>query len=1151
MELSSENNSSSITRHGFEGTHSHNNENEDPINIHKSSVHIGDTNVDQSQHSTQYHVQNDRSCKIDLRSMNYTDDRTMHYHDNRATHYHMELNSSSYETVPENSTNHSVQRNDSEELFHRLEDVLMNSAKLVAYRSMEWPIDFDGDVEAVPLEITPYPPHPASAGDLEHFHRRKTAHPCDYASLNPKQIFSAAKQSAQQEAYRKFRNETDQGNFICTHGNVVGVIGQAGIGKTTLTKLLTKAILEGDLDIQAQYIFHIAFRNVDFTVEFNLLELLLMSSLCEWEHDDESDFKILHHLNQCENLVLIFDGFDEAAINHPKRLAPNVSLTRRSTAETLIKNILSGRLLPRAKKLVTSRPRQLYELHPCYIPRFLVSILGLTEASQKKLCLKICGDVSSQVMQYLDANPDVNAHCYVPVNCILTMHCIYSNIQDGEGSSLKSITSVMTYALDGFVRSEHMHGHESEVAKLADLAWNGFKQQKIIFSEADLAEVDISSKTLHSFLNTFVDSHVGLKILEGDKESYFSHLIWQEFFVAVKMIYFMVPTELQLWFHKFGESRFEVVSKFAYGICAKETSKRLRKIFPLVSESHLTNRKEMLKEFLLECTPVSFENMATRYLRVCGWLKEANLTDFNHAVSHAMPSTICLSCDLLPSDAVNLHYHFCSTRVQWFLKLELSRCSGGSLYRLFREIAATIQRHNVKIMLVSLSSLSISEQDIEALCRCLPIISRLSLSKTVVASQQIVNLAQSIRSLERPLEMLLLRNIELDDETARDFALSVRNIRKLKMHGVELSSVGMEYLSNAITLLSEPLDYLEISNKTFHCDETLCLTKCLQNVKSFSLNKWKMSPNEFRVLTEEINAFTRPLEKIQLVDPLFGNGIDIALSKCIHKIRNIFLHNCNVTGTGMEFLSGAIRILSYPLVTLELKGNNFGERGTSSLSSCIHNILKLSIRDCGLSEQAIVPLSTAIAALEQPMKYLDLSLNKLGDFGAVCLSKCIHKLKILNLSRCEITEVGVEALSKAVQKVSTPLHEMNLSENMFGDAGALLLSPCLLNLKRLDVSNCAIKEVGMGAISNTITNLSHPMEYLNASFNNELGDGGIAALSQCLHKLRKLHICHCNITSAGIKLLSEAMMIGSAQPVRKMLQNSINVGRGILEVLYF
>ncbi|XP_076814484.1 ribonuclease inhibitor-like [Clavelina lepadiformis] len=165
------------------------------------------------------------------------------------------------------------------------------------------------------------------------------------------------------------------------------------------------------------------------------------------------------------------------------------------------------------------------------------------------------------------------------------------------------------------------------------------------------------------------------------------------------------------------------------------------------------------------------------------------------------------------------------------------------------------------------------------------------------------------------------------------------------------------------------------------------------------------------------------------------------------------------------------------------------------------------------------------------MKYLDLSLNKLGDFGAVCLSKCIHKLKILNLSRCEITEVGVEALSKAVQKVSTPLHEMNLSENMFGDAGALLLSPCLLNLKRLDVSNCAIKEVGMGAISNTITNLSHPMEYLNASFNNELGDGGIAALSQCLHKLRKLHICHCNITSAGIKLLSEAMMIGSAQPM--------------------
>ena len=48
------------------------------------------------------------------------------------------------------------------------------------------------------------------------------------------------------------------------------------------------------------------------------------------------------------------------------------------------------------------------------------------------------------------------------------------------------------------------------------------------------------------------------------------------------------------------------------------------------------------------------------------------------------------------------------------------------------------------------------------------------------------------------------------------------------------------------------------------------------------------------------------------------------------------------------------------------------------------------------------------------------------------------------------------------------------------------------------------------------------MEKLDLSGNN-FGDEGTAYLSKFSHKIRRLHIRDCNITSDGIKLLSEAI----------------------------
>ena len=55
------------------------------------------------------------------------------------------------------------------------------------------------------------------------------------------------------------------------------------------------------------------------------------------------------------------------------------------------------------------------------------------------------------------------------------------------------------------------------------------------------------------------------------------------------------------------------------------------------------------------------------------------------------------------------------------------------------------------------------------------------------------------------------------------------------------------------------------------------------------------------------------------------------------------------------------------------------------------------------------------------MDKLNLYNNKLGDEEIVHLSKCIHKVKRLDISHCGITSNVMKNLSKAIMKLDKPV----------------------------------------------------------------------------------------------------------------------------------
>ena len=65
------------------------------------------------------------------------------------------------------------------------------------------------------------------------------------------------------------------------------------------------------------------------------------------------------------------------------------------------------------------------------------------------------------------------------------------------------------------------------------------------------------------------------------------------------------------------------------------------------------------------------------------------------------------------------------------------------------------------------------------------------------------------------------------------------------------------------------------------------------------------------------------------------------------------------------------------------------------------------------------------------MDKLDLFNNKLGDEEMVHLSKCIHKVKRLDLRRCELTSNGMKHLSDAIMKLDEPVRILvDVSESL-------------------------------------------------------------------------------------------------------------------------
>ncbi|XP_072573892.1 uncharacterized protein [Paramormyrops kingsleyae] len=160
------------------------------------------------------------------------------------------------------------------------------------------------------------------------------------------------------------------------------------------------------------------------------------------------------------------------------------------------------------------------------------------------------------------------------------------------------------------------------------------------------------------------------------------------------------------------------------------------------------------------------------------------------------------------------------------------------------------------------------------------------------------------------------------------------------------------------------------------------------------------------------------------------------------------------------------------------------------------------LNSCKLTEKCCDSLASALRSNSSPLRELDLSDNDLQDSGVKLLSAGLGdsycKLEILRLSGCKITERGCSSLASALRSNPSQLRELDLNFNHPGDSGVKLLSAVLedpeCKLEKLKVERCDLTEKCCEALASAVRSNSSPLKELGLS-NNDLQDSGLKLLS--------------------------------------------------------
>ena len=891
---------------------------------------------------------------------------------------------------------------------------------------------------------------------------------------------------------------------IMQSGTRILLVGQPGVGKTTITRYLSKQLIHnGQFNLVIKL-------HLGLTGTLDSLNSILQVNADESFDPSDRDI-VASYINKKvgEGTCFLLDGLDEYDYKD----------------SNYITSLIQGDKLAKSVVIVTSRPSAIEDYEVFFDRK--AEIIGFGEKGIQTYLeqLQLSSTEYQIIHQYLSIHPNIRQLCYLPLHLSMLVYVAIDNI--GSLSLVDTETKLYTSFLYLTIKQYEFVRHVETVESLKECFNDLYKESKLcilirIISRNAFEGVISNEQTFTSLSFTGLPEDVSSEIealslfkvetfydTRGSKvqKYYYSHPTFQEFFTAIHLV--TLPREEQLSYIKL--SRMREVYKFFVGLIGSEL------------------------RFDDETVSQTFINFAMKELATYQD-QELHIVKCAHEVGRISQFTNYLQAVHVITDSNSMHVKSWYDHDCWYVGYTLSQ---SFLHEL------TVDKHSELPSCISVIS-NYLKHDHETLGRIH--VTKLTLGSPSNYWPWFTDKESDINTVGELFECLptfhnYLTKLELlfikFEHSASILHLGeiLKSFSKLKCLSlsVNVSVIKEGHLESALEDLVQ-LEYLELGVINKHDDDTVIPENLLEfkNLKQLQGLKLFISWNKDLVdvnMTSLIGGlvYLTELKSLTIQMILYTGFRDNGAFELIQGIKKnsgindlaLHLDLCWDFGLGnvtTEHLVAALKNMTMMLKTLSLcvDFNFSGIKGSSDvikLANGLKHLTKLQELDIELRWELLIndDIDGATKALVDGLKYLPnlkalkLSLQQNGSCSElVSLFKFLTELRELTLTlKCNEKTVVIPGL-----KYLKHLRKLIISWNNFDDEIMVPLTEALKQMKHLhtlDLSNNKIGDTGLKLLSEVIDSsyLTHLQILLLNS--NQFTELGVKELSKKVIKLSHLY----------------------------------------------